>query len=49
MKLEMTTDFLELIYPGSYGTNIGNLLEDVTDESVDDFFRLCSTVWYGFN
>ena len=38
MKLEMTTDFLELIYPGSYGTNIGNLLEDVTDESVDDFF-----------
>lgn len=38
MKLEMTTDFLELINPGTYGTNIGDLLDYVTDESVDDFF-----------
>lgn len=39
MKLEMTTDFLDLIDPGSYGTNIGDLLDDVTDESIDDFFN----------
>lgn len=38
MKLEMTTDFLDLIDPGSYGTHIGDLLDCVTDKSVDNFF-----------
>ena len=29
MKLEMTTNFLHLIEPGMYGTNLGDAMENL--------------------
>jgi hypothetical protein len=37
MKLEMSTDFLHLIEPGMYGTELGEALYDVEDEYIKDF------------
>lgn len=37
MKLEMTTDFLHLIEPGTYGTNLGDAIENLDEDYFDDF------------
>lgn len=37
MKLEMTTNFLGLVEPGLYGTELGYLLCDVEEEYTSDF------------
>lgn len=37
MKLEMSTDFLHLIEPGMYGTELGEALYDVENEYIKDF------------
>lgn len=37
MKLKMNTSILPLIYPGLYGTNLGNIYEDVYEEYKKDF------------
>lgn len=37
MKLEMTTNFLRIINPGTYGTLLGDFLNDIRDEHVDDW------------
>ena len=37
MKLEMTTDFLHLIEPGTYGTNLGDTMENLDENYLDDF------------
>ena len=39
MKLEMTTDFMRLIEPGTYGTLLGDYLNDIRDEHVDDWLN----------
>ena len=39
MKLEMTTNFLQLIEPGTYGTLLGDYLNDIRDEHVDDWLN----------
>ena len=42
MKLEMTTEWLGLIQPGLYGTNLGYLLCEVAEEYTEDFQKqLC--------
>jgi hypothetical protein len=33
----MTTDFLHLIEPGMYGTNLGEFMYQLADEYIDDF------------
>ena len=37
MKLEMTTEFLHLIEPGMYGTNLGDTMENLDENYSDDF------------
>ena len=37
MKLEMTTEFLHLIEPGTYGTNLGDAMENLDENYFDDF------------
>lgn len=37
MMLHMTTDFLHLIEPGMYGTNLGEFMYQLADEYIDDF------------
>lgn len=37
MKLEMTTNWLKLVEPGLYGTNLGYLLCEVLEEYTTDF------------
>ena len=37
MKLEMTTSFLHLIEPGTYGTNLGDAMENLDENYFDDF------------
>lgn len=37
MKLEMSTDFLHLIEPGMYGTELGEVLYEVKEEYIKDF------------
>lgn len=37
MKLEMSTEFLHLIEPGMYGTELGEALYEVKDEYIKDF------------
>lgn len=37
MKLEMTTDFLRIIEPGTYGTELGDFMYQLKDEYVNDF------------
>lgn len=37
MKLEMNTNWLSILQPGTYGTYIGKLLNNVLDEDMDDF------------
>ena len=37
MKLEMTTDFLHLIEPGTYDTNLGDAMENLDEDYLDDF------------
>lgn len=37
MKLEMTTNFLHLIEPGTYGTNLGDAMENLDENYFDDF------------
>ena len=37
MKLEMTTNFLHLIEPGTYGTNLGDAIENLDENYFDDF------------
>lgn len=37
MKLEMTTDFLRIINPGTYGTELGDFMCQLEDEYVNDF------------
>lgn len=45
MKLEMSTDFLHLIEPGMYGTELGEVLYEVKEEYIKDFkMRLLITV-----
>lgn len=39
MKLEMTTDFMRLIEPGTYGTLLGDYLNDIRDEHIDDWLN----------
>ena len=39
MKLEMTTDFLRLIEPGTYGTLLGDFLYDIRDEHTNDWLN----------
>lgn len=39
MRLEMTTDFLHLIEPGTYGTTLGDYLNDIRDECTDDWLN----------
>lgn len=42
MKLEMTTNWLPMIQPGIYGTVLGDIFHDVTDEYTKDFkTQLC--------
>lgn len=44
MKIEASTKWLELIYPGLYGTLLGTFYEDVGEEYEVDFKRvLCKT------
>lgn len=37
MTLEMTTNFLHLIEPGMYGTNLGDTMENLDENYSDDF------------
>ena len=37
MKLEMSTEFLHLIEPGMYGTELGEVLYEVKEEYIKDF------------
>lgn len=37
MKLQMTTEFLHLIEPGTYGTNLGEYMFQIEDDYIDDF------------
>lgn len=37
MKLEMTTDFLSLIDPATYGTDIGETLNEIQDEYIEKY------------
>jgi hypothetical protein len=37
MKLKMTTQFLHLIEPGTYGTNLGDAMENLDEDYFDDF------------
>ena len=37
MKLEMSTEFLHLIEPGMYGTELGETLYEIKDEYIKDF------------
>ena len=39
MKLEMTTDFLRLIEPGTYGTLLGDFLYEIRDEHTNDWLN----------
>ncbi len=39
MKLEFSTNFIGIIYPGTYGTLLGDYLFDIRDEHVDDWFN----------
>ena len=42
MKLEMTTNWLELIQPGLYGTNLGYIFDEIDEEYASDFkTQLC--------
>ena len=42
MKLEMTTNWLPILQPGTYRTNLGDILNNVYDEYLDDFkTQLC--------
>lgn len=45
MKLEMTTNFLHLIEPGMYGTNLGNAMDNLDENYFDDFRK--AIVEYG--
>lgn len=37
MKLKMTTQFLHLIEPGTYGTNLGDAMENLDEDYFNDF------------
>ena len=37
MRLQMTTNFLPLVDPGMYGTNLGEHMYQVEDDYIDDF------------
>ena len=37
MKVKMTTDFLHLIEPGTYGTNLGDAMENLDEDYFNDF------------
>lgn len=37
MKVKMTTDFLHLIEPGTYGTNLGDIMENLDEDYFNDF------------
>ena len=37
MTLKMTTNFLHLIEPGMYGTNLGDTMNNLDDDYIDDF------------
>lgn len=39
MKLYMNTNFLHLIEPGTYGTILGDYLNDIRDECTDDWLN----------
>lgn len=39
MKLEMSTNWLHLIEPGTYGTLLGDYLNDIRDEHVNDWLN----------
>ena len=36
MKLYMNTNYLHLIEPGTYGTVLGDYMNDIRDECIDD-------------
>ena len=39
MKLFMSTNFLHLIEPGTYGTVLGDYMNDIRDECIDDWLN----------
>ena len=39
MKLYMNTNFLHLIEPGTYGTMLGDYMNDIRDECIDDWLN----------
>lgn len=47
MMLHMTTDFLHLIEPGMYGTNLGEFMYQLADEYIDDFKNAIVLYWVG--